>query len=179
MGFTDKELIDLHPSLLLVAYRACNHNTEDAKDLVQDTMLMALRKRDKFIDQGKDSLIKWLYRMMRNIQVNGFRHDSLYIQHQATPLSYYYDTSKEGYIPISCSNQHADDIVNEDDVWGVINQMSKKRRGVLKLWIKGYTFSEIPVMMGMPPGTMRSNIFQARNYVSKALGLQRPILRKD
>ena len=46
-------------------------NSEDAKDLVQDTMVKALVYKDKFTDAT--NLKAWLYTIMKNTFINNYR----------------------------------------------------------------------------------------------------------
>src|SRR5215470_7596958 len=66
------EVNTLTHSLSPVAYNLTK-NTEDAKDLVQDTIYKALVNREKF-NKGTN-LKAWLYTIMRNVFINNYRRE--------------------------------------------------------------------------------------------------------
>ena len=75
MNATDfqKELISHEKSLLGFAYRFTS-NQEDAKDLLQETFLKALKYKDKFAQST--NLKAWLYTIMKNTFINAYRKAS-------------------------------------------------------------------------------------------------------
>lgn len=50
------------------------HNMDDTKDLVQETLLKALRYKDKFAEGT--NLRGWLYTIMKNNFINNYRRDA-------------------------------------------------------------------------------------------------------
>ncbi|HCC29622.1 MAG TPA: RNA polymerase subunit sigma, partial [Marinilabiliales bacterium] len=62
MEFTNK-LLSIEDKLKYFAY-SLTSNTEEAKDLLQETMLKALTNRDKFTDPRNFN--SWAYTIMKN-----------------------------------------------------------------------------------------------------------------
>ena len=64
-------VIQYHTDFLRPFAVSLTHNSEDAKDLFQETLLRALLYRDKY--QFGTNLKAWLYTIMRNIFINNYR----------------------------------------------------------------------------------------------------------
>ena len=64
------ELIGLSNSLEFFAL-SLTRNDEDAKDLLQETMVKAITYRDKFVE--KTNLKAWCYTIMKNTFINNYR----------------------------------------------------------------------------------------------------------
>ena len=69
--FTEQELVASIPKLKKYARRLTNINYED---LVQDTLLQAWSKKDKYIDNGKFNA--WILSMMHNIFIESKKVDN-------------------------------------------------------------------------------------------------------
>src|SRR5258706_15953319 len=68
----DNEVNSITHSLSPIAYNL-THDPEDAKDLVQDTIVKALVNREKFMNGT--NLKAWLFTIMRNIFINNYRRE--------------------------------------------------------------------------------------------------------
>lgn len=78
------EVVEYVPALLAVARRLCR-NVAEAEDLVQDTVIKAIRARDQF--QTGTNLKAWLMKIMRNAFINRYHRAAVERSALSTPLS--------------------------------------------------------------------------------------------
>ncbi|HRH37991.1 MAG TPA: sigma-70 family RNA polymerase sigma factor [Flavobacteriales bacterium] len=137
-------------------------NPEQARDLVQESLLKALLKRDQF--QPGTDLGAWLKTILRNNFINGFRRQRL-------------SRKLEGDIEVS-SMAVAKVHTGEDPIASLDNRAVKEILARLQpvlqdaiiLHDEGFKYHEIAERVGVPLGTVKSRIHQARKELSKALG---------
>jgi RNA polymerase sigma factor (sigma-70 family) len=80
---------ELYKSLMYYAKRLCNHNVEECEDLVQETYLKAIDKKDSF-QFDKADMKYWLLSIMHNIFIDKKRRNK--IENKMYPVSLF----KEG-----------------------------------------------------------------------------------
>jgi RNA polymerase sigma-70 factor (ECF subfamily) len=78
MSDLSMEITERLPKLKRYA-RHLTRNQADAEDLVQDCVERAISRQEQF--RPGTNLDAWLNRIMRNIFINGVRHDKLVKQH--------------------------------------------------------------------------------------------------
>ncbi len=133
---------------------------QQAKDLLQDTFLMALEKKSYF---DGENIGAWLNRLMRNHFVNKYRREQRIKR----------DTK---------AGPHQDQIVQNEfelisdfaEVARVIVLMPEILQTPIVLLTEEYSYGEIAEIVGCPEGTIKSRIFKARKQILKASGVQRP-----
>jgi RNA polymerase sigma factor (sigma-70 family) len=129
-------------------------NSEDAEDLIQDTLLKALRYKNNFEDGT--NFKGWLYTIMRNIFINNYKRKKL-------QKTFNDSTSNEFYLNYNkVSEDTVNRKVNEKDINKAINSLSYEYRTPFQMFMDGYHYDEISNAMAIPMGTVKSRIFHAR-----------------
>lgn len=135
-------------------------NIEDADDLIQDTMLKALKYRENFADGT--NFRGWLYTIMRNIFLNKCKRQ------QSTHKIF---SRPSGEMSADWRSVSADNIshdINEKDIWKQINSLKEEIRKPFVMAFEGYLYEEIADQMKIPTGTVKSRIFTARKQLMSA-----------
>lgn len=136
-------------------------NVTDAEDLLQDTLLKALRYKDNF--QEGTNFKGWLFTIMRNIFINNYKRKKL--QNTITDHSnnqYYLNYGK-------VSEDTVNNRINEKDINKAISGLSYEFRTPFQMYIDGYHYDEIASAMSIPMGTVKSRIFHARKRLMEEL----------
>jgi RNA polymerase sigma-70 factor (ECF subfamily) len=151
-----QEFADRRNKLYRVAYSWC-HNTALADDLVQETMLKAMKKADSLRDQA--TLDTWLYRILLNNW-----HDYLRVQGRNVELFDVGDDSQLEHV----DNYQQSQIVGR--VRSSIERLPMSLREVVTLAdFAGFSYAEIAEIVDIPIGTVMSRLFRARQNLKKQL----------
>jgi RNA polymerase sigma-70 factor (ECF subfamily) len=133
-------------------------NSVDASDLLQDTVLKALKNSTKF--QEGSNLKAWLTTIMKNSFINDYRR-SKKVQ-----------TSKDGnihdYIIETNSNapkNSAELKLVMDEVHVLLKNLDKDLRIPFEMMWQGFKYEDISSHLNIPIGTVKSRIFQARKVL--------------
>lgn len=137
-------------------------NMDDAEDLLQDTLLKALKYRNKF--QEGTNLKGWLYTIMRNTFINNYRKSK-------TRKTYVDVTDNKYFLDVTPSNNHRpiDSYIGEKEIRSVINTVKESYRDVFLMHHKGYKYEEISKFFNIPIGTVKSRIFLTRKKLMSQL----------
>lgn len=149
------EVLTYRPQLLTYALRL-TANTEDAEDLLQDTMFKAIKNKDKFINN--DNLKGWLFTMMHNIFVNNVRAKRLKFE----------DVDLNNY-RYEISPTTADGACYLSEITSLINSLSEAEKQTFSMFVSGYQYGEIAQHFNAPLGTIKSRIFNVRRKLKKEL----------
>ena len=141
--------------------RALTRDSDIADDLVQDTLVRALRSERLFL--GGD-LRAWLYTILTNLNRN--RRRSLARRPTMTEL---HDTNAEA------SGTEAEG----RDISRALMTLPEDQRAVLLLVaLEGLSYRDVAVIQGVPIGTVMSRLARARSQVKAVLEGKRPMLRR-
>ena len=141
--------------------RALARDTDIADDLVQDTLVRALRSEKLFL--GGD-LRAWLYTILTNLNRN--RRRSLARQPAMMEL---HDTTADA------SGTEAEG----RDISRALATLAEDQRAVLLLVVlEGLSYRDVADIQGVPIGTVMSRLARARAHVKAALEGERPALRR-
>jgi len=157
----NKELIGLSNSLEFFAL-SLTRNDEDAKDLLQDTMVKAITYKDKFVE--KTNLKAWCYTIMKNTFINNYRRaiKANTIIDQTEDL--YFLNSKrteDGTVP--------DSALAYKEIRKKVDALEDDYRIPFEMHNKGYKYKEIADYLDLPIGTVKSRIFLARRRLMDQL----------
>ena len=153
------ELMNIRPNLERFAM-SLTANSEDAKDLVQETLLKALTYQDKY--QDNTNLKAWAFTIMKNTFINSYRKT---VKH-GTVL----DSSENQYLMNSRPTQltpESDMAHNEVSI--KINQLDPEFRIPFQMHTQGYKYKEIAEKLNLKIGTVKSRIFFSRQKLMVAL----------
>ena len=151
------EIMQQHPQL--ARFRDLVDQEVSCGDLVQDTVLKALSKRESF--QEGTNLRAWLFTILRNNFFSTHRKKGREVEdaegaHAATMVS----------IP----DQH-DKLVHQD-LQAALARLSPDQRDVIILvGAEGLSYDEAAAALGCAVGTVKSRVNRARNRLAELMGL--------
>jgi len=133
--------------------RALTRDREIADDLVQDTLLRALRSKHLF--QG-DVVNGWLYTILINLNRNRLR--SLARRPALSPLG-------DNDAPDAAEPE-----AGSGDIERALSTLADNQRHALLLVVlEGLTYREVAELQGVPIGTVTSRLARARGAIRKFL----------
>lgn len=153
------ELLNLSSNLERFAM-SLTANKEDAKDLVQDTLLKAFTYQEKY---EKDTNLKaWVFTIMKNTFINNYRKK---VKHGMT-----LDDSKDQYLVNNFSaGSNVESFNSQNEISININQLEPEFRIPFQMHISGYKYKEIAEKLNLKLGTVKSRIFFSRQKLMTAL----------
>lgn len=142
-----EQKILLNQSKLMMFATRITTNIQDAEDLTQDTIYLALRNKKKYREQ--DSFDAWLFAIASNIRKNDLRRGrkvttEARLKEQATTQRY-------------------------DETNAYIKPLSAELRCIISDLMNGYKYREIAEKMMLPIGTIKSRIHTAREKMLKLI----------
>lgn len=139
-----------------IASQLCR-DIEDAKDLKADTIEKILMNQSRF-DFSKD-FKPWASTVMRNIYINKYN------QSKAFPLIPLDNVSDI----VSYCRTDSDLVLSQ--MLSIIDDCSAKSVAIecVMLYVEGYDYKKISLMLGIPYGTVMSRISNGRKMLRKAL----------
>jgi RNA polymerase sigma-70 factor (ECF subfamily) len=142
--------------------RALTHNADTADDLVQDTLVRALRSEHLF--HGGE-LRSWLYTILTNLNRNRLR--SLARRPTLMPIG-------DNDAP-DASGPEAGGRDIERALAGLVED---QRAALLLVVLEGLSYREVAEVQGVPIGTVMSRLARARLQIKAYLDGERPMLRR-
>jgi RNA polymerase sigma-70 factor (ECF subfamily) len=130
-------------------------NTEDAKDLYQETTYRALFNRDKF--QQGTNFKAWMFTIMKNIFINNYRK-------KVKANTILDTTDNQFYLN---SGTHSTTNAAEGDIMlkelnAMVDSLDTSIRVPFLMHFEGFKYQEIADELELPLGTVKSRIFFAR-----------------
>ncbi len=137
-------------------------NDDDAKDLVQDTLLKAITNKDKFDDDT--NLKAWTYTIMKNTFINAYRRKIK----TNTMIDYTDDTY---FINSSIMNNYTptDNNYSIKEIVKSIKEIKFDQRKPFEMHVAGFKYKEIADNMNISIGTVKSRIFFTRKKLMERL----------
>jgi RNA polymerase sigma-70 factor (ECF subfamily) len=152
----------MSPVLNAFAYNLTK-NTEESKDLFQETAFRAMTNMDKF--RPDTNLKAWLFTIMKNIFINNYRKKS-----KANTIID--DTENLFYINnggVAIHNEAESNMI-VDELSGLIESLDDSIRVPFMMHYQGFKYQEIADQLDLPLGTVKSRIFFARKELKDRLG---------
>jgi RNA polymerase sigma factor (sigma-70 family) len=137
-------------------------DSEQAKDLYQETLCKAFSNRDKY--SIGTNIKAWLYTIMRNIFINDYRRRSK----RRTVSTDFQETGSSNISQAYSYNNAASNIVFKD-IRKKINILPDIFKHPFNLYYEGYKYHEIANAMNEPLGTIKSRIHFARKLLKEQL----------
>jgi RNA polymerase sigma-70 factor (ECF subfamily) len=142
--------------------RALTRNTELADDLVQDTLVRALRSEHLF--HGGE-LRSWLYTILTNLNRNRLR---TLARRPAV------QTIEDNDAPDMAGPEAG----GRDIERALASLVDDQRTALLLVVLEGLTYREVAEVQGVPIGTVMSRLARARTQIKAYLDGERPVLRR-
>jgi RNA polymerase sigma-70 factor (ECF subfamily) len=147
------------------------HDSEDANDLVQDTILKALSYCNKF--KEGTNLKGWLYTIMKNTFINKYRRfvkiGSMVIQSDEIPYA---------NLMYSASNNLGESKFIMEDIRTALEKLSDEYYVPFSMYFDGHKYHEIAEHLTIPIGTVKTRIHVARKLLKKSLNDYNPEVNK-
>lgn len=144
----------LTESLNAFAY-SLTKNSEDAKDLYQETAFRAINNQEKF--RPETNFKAWTFTIMKNIFINNYR--------KKVKANTILDATDNTFFIDSGSNVITND-GNRNMLMKELQQMIDRLEDNIRIPFvmhhEGYKYNEIAEMFDLPLGTVKSRIFFAR-----------------
>jgi RNA polymerase sigma-70 factor, ECF subfamily len=137
-------------------------NRDDAKDLLQDTMLKAITYRSQYVDYT--NLKAWTYTIMKNTFINSYRKNV----RQKTVL----DNTKDLFLLSQnrdTFNVAPDSAYTEKEINRAIDKLDDDFKIPFKMHLAGYKYKEIADDLNLKIGTVKSRIFFTRKKLMNEL----------
>jgi len=134
------------------------HDSEDAKDLFQETLYRALANKEKY--NVGTNIKAWLYTIMRNIFINNYRRKS----RQSTVLDNTPNDFFINYNQVTTANEAINNI-NTKEIHEAIFNLHEIFKNPFLLYYDGFRYHEIADMLHEPLGTIKSRIHFARKLL--------------
>lgn len=151
-------LVDRHAAGLYRLARSLSAGEHDAEDVVQETLLAALRGAAGF--DGRASVKTWLHRILMRQAARAWNRERR--SRAALPLE-----MAEPHAQVSGSAVRVDQRI---DLWSVLNALPEDHRQVLVLReVEQLSYSEIARVLNVPIGTVDSRLHRARREMRTRL----------
>ena len=129
-------------------------NTEEAKDLFQETAYRAMTNREKF--RPGTNFKAWLFTIMKNIFINNYRKKvKANTIIDSTDNMYYINSGKN----IIANSGEANILMKE--LKGMIAKLDDGIKIPFMMHYEGFKYQEIAEELALPLGTVKSRIFFA------------------
>jgi len=149
------------PSLRVYAMQF-TRDTDDAKDLVQETMLKAITYYNKF--KEGTNLKGWLYTIMKNTFINNYR--------RFVKMSTFVTKSEEISSPnlvFSATKNSGEGKFVMDDLKRALDRLPADYYVPFTMYFEGHKYHEIADHLQIPIGTVKTRIHVARKLLKKSL----------
>jgi RNA polymerase sigma-70 factor (ECF subfamily) len=156
--------------------RRLTRSADQASDLVQETLMRALRARQRF-DLHEHGIRPWLVRIMRNLYLSRSGRES------RQPRSVENETL-ESYAPSDNGGPLSPDQLEnmDEELVQALHALPEEYQLVLTLWaVEEFSYKEIAAAIEAPIGTVMSRLHRARQQLAKSLhgfGVERGIIRE-
>ncbi|MCC9165696.1 RNA polymerase sigma factor [Pontibacter harenae] len=136
---------------------------DDAKDLVQETLLKALANHDKF--KVGTNLKAWLYTIMRNTFINNYNKVIKRSSNIDSTEYLKYSISDENFVT---QNKGTGSFVL-NDIQVAIEKLHEEYRTPFMMYYTGFKYYEIAEKLDIPLGTVKNRIHIARKELKAML----------
>jgi RNA polymerase sigma-70 factor (ECF subfamily) len=154
----DKELLAVQADLKNYA-RKLTANEEEAKDLLQETTLKALKGSNGY--KLKSNIFGWTQSIMHNTHLNNCKREKLK-RNIFKDCYYSKEMSKK---PAAGETSVYDSVI----IYKYIEQLPEKYRCAFEMSIDGFKYNEIAQHLNIPVGNVKRYIFTSRKKLRKQL----------
>lgn len=146
----------LHDLLFAFAMKL-TRNKEDAKDLMQETAMLAYANIHRF--EPGTHFKSWVSTIMRNSFINNYRKMKTRNKVEKPIEDYLYAVENK-----AVSNQ-ASSMIMQKELTIILDNLANEYKVPFLMFFQGYHYDEISEHMNLPIGTVKSRIFYARKQL--------------
>jgi RNA polymerase sigma-70 factor (ECF subfamily) len=159
---TFNDAVCTHRSCLESFAMKFTRDVEDANDLVQDTLIKAIRYHHLY--KAGTNMRGWLYTIMRNTFINDYRRGSkknavIQTTEEFTPQ----------HLSRSATGNTAENKFIMKDIQTALGQLQSEYSVPFLRYFEGYKYHEIAKELDIPIGTVKTRIHMARKELKKYL----------
>ncbi|MFN0048991.1 MAG: RNA polymerase sigma factor [Cytophagales bacterium] len=139
---------------------------DDAKDLLQDTLIKAFTNREKF-SEGTN-LKAWMYTIMKNTFITNYQ--------KMVKRNTFIDTTENLHYLNSSRYTTVNGAVSQfalDDINKALNILHEDYRAPFVMYFRGFKYFEIADKLDIPLGTVKNRIHIARKELKDMLTMYR------
>ena len=151
-----------HRSCLEAYAMKFTRDVEDANDLVQDTIIKAIRYHHMYAEGT--NIRGWLYTIMKNTFINNYRKDS----RKNSVIETSEDLSSYQLYNSADKNKGEGKFVM-DDINKALEKLQPEYSSPFLRYFEGYKYHEIAEEMDIPIGTVKTRIHMARQILKGQL----------
>ena len=153
------ELVNRHAAAARRLARTVLQNAEDADDAAQDAFLLAWRHIARY-DPARP-FAPWLMRIVMNAAADLRRKRRVRLTEQIPVSALASDASPE---------EETDRTLFRSELQAALAELPERQRVAVVLFdAEGYAHADIAALLGVPEGTVRSDVFHARRALRQAL----------
>ncbi|WP_442589233.1 RNA polymerase sigma factor [Pedobacter sp. AW31-3R] len=161
-----------HKSALQLFAMKFTHNLDDADDLVQDTLLRAMRYENMF--KSGTNIKAWLYTIMKNTFINNYRSKNIKRGIIDTREELNYEQLSQ-----SATDNLATYHFMGKDISKAISLLGTQYSIPFLRYFEGYKYHEIVVELNIPIGTVKTRIHVARQLLKASLKIYNEEFKKS
>lgn len=160
-------ILSKHSEFLLSHALKFTNDEDDAKDLMQETLIKGMRFAEKF-DEGTN-LKGWLYVIMKNTFINDFRKHTKKKELITTD-----DEISSAQLKTSATVNTSTTTFAMEDISKAMDSIKPEYSIPFQMHFEGYKYEEIAEELDIPVGTVKTHIHQARLGLKKYLTMYKP-----
>ncbi len=143
-------------------------NREKALDLMQDTMVSILSKKNAYQEQS--AFKSWIFTVLKNNYINRYRQESLHREIRESEMQRSDDEKRIDFADPASPAELASDPLLRKNILTAFSQMPDEFRDVCYLVdVEGWSYEEAAKHAGVPIGTVMSRIYRGREFLKNKL----------
>ncbi|WP_437919722.1 RNA polymerase sigma factor [Sphingobacterium sp. LRF_L2] len=150
------------PVLQGLAYKF-TRDWDEVQELVQETFASSLKFEHNYDNNPR--LVAWLYVIMKNVYINGYRKRLKQIRYEQDRASGF---KSEGCMEPYVQNA-ADHTFLRKDVKKLLSKYPDCYSALFTSYTQGYKYKELAEMYALPEGTVKTRIHHMRKYLQNQL----------
>lgn len=162
-------LVVQHQARALALATSVVRDENDASEIVQEAFLRAYRSLDRFA--GDSSFFTWFYRIVSNLCIDFLRKPQRRDSESIDPLLA--DERGELTGRLEPAQSPFDELVNKElqqHIARCLGRLPPYHRGVIEMReLRGMSYEEMAIAMGVSKGTIMSRLFHARQKLQRSL----------